>query len=107
MDANLEMTVAQVQAMQQLGQDFVLLDVRNPDELEICKIEGATALPLHELPSRYSELPKDKLIVIYCHTGRRSMRALEFLQAHGFKAKNMYGGIEAWAQEIDPHMSRY
>ena len=103
-----DVEVEDLQAMRGRGEKFVLVDVRNPDEWEICKIEGAQLLPLPELPQRFQELPKDKLLVLHCHHGGRSMRALQFLRSQGYtKLKNVAGGIDSWAERIEPDMPRY
>ncbi|HXV27436.1 MAG TPA: rhodanese-like domain-containing protein, partial [bacterium] len=91
-------------------QDFFLLDVREPFEYEISKIEGATLIPLGQIESRMAELEsyRNKEIVAHCKMGGRSRRALEILKAKGFKRlKNVTGGIDAWAQRIDPSVLRY
>ena len=88
--------------------DVLLLDVREPLEWNICRIEGAVLIPLGQLPSRLSELDPSKLIVTQCHTGVRSYRALEVLEAAGFsRVRNLRGGIEAWAVAVEPEMPRY
>jgi adenylyltransferase/sulfurtransferase len=88
--------------------DVLLLDVREPLEWNICRIEGAVLIPLGQLPSRLSELDPSKLVVTQCHTGIRSYRALEVLEAAGFsRVRNLRGGIEAWAVEVEPEMPRY
>jgi adenylyltransferase/sulfurtransferase len=90
------------------GDDFVLLDVREPHEWEIAHIDGATLLPLSELPSRMHELDSAREIVLHCHHGVRSMRALEALRGAGFrKLRNVRGGIDAWSREVDPSVPRY
>src|SRR5262245_52156739 len=82
------------------GKDIFLLDVRNPDEYALFNL-GARLIPLSQLPQRMEELPQDKPIVIYCHSGVRSLMAVEFLLEQGFKeVKNLIGGIVAWRQEI-------
>ena len=94
--------------MRDRKEDFVLVDVRNPDEFEICIIDGSTKLPLPELSQRFKELPKDKLLVLYCKSGGRSGRALKFLRQQGYpKLKNVAGGINAWAERIDPSVPQY
>ena len=90
------------------GKPLVLLDVREPHEYEIAHLEGAQLIPLGELPSRLGELDDHADIVAYCHYGPRSLRALEILRAAGFnKVRNLKGGIEAWAVNVDPEMPRY
>jgi rhodanese-related sulfurtransferase len=86
---------------------FHLLDVRRNEEVELCNL-GGFHIPLHELESRYQELPHDKLaIIIYCHHGVRSLHAAQFLKLHGYDALSLRGGIDAWSLEIDPNVSRY
>jgi len=90
------------------GRDFQLLDVRNPPEWEICRIEGSKLIPLHELPERVNELDTAGSLVVYCHTGVRSGQAVGFLRQMGFeRAVNLAGGIEAWSVEVDPSVPRY
>jgi adenylyltransferase/sulfurtransferase len=90
------------------GEDVVLVDVREPHEWEIARIPGSTLIPLNRLPERMSELDSSKEIVLHCHHGQRSMRALEFLRQSGFrKLKNLRGGIDSWSREVDPAVSRY
>ena len=85
-----------------------LIDVREAHEWEICNIEGAQLIPLSELPSRLNEIDGHKDIVLHCHHGSRSMRALEVLKAAGFsRVRNLMGGIDAWAANNDPEMARY
>jgi len=103
-----DISVETLKKMRDAKQDFVLVDVRNPDEFAICTIEGSVKLPLPDLPQRYQELPKDKLIVLHCKSGGRSGRALKFLRSQGYpKLKNVAGGINAWAEKIDPDMPQY
>jgi len=88
--------------------DVVLLDVREPAELEVAGIEGARHVPMRQIPERLDELPRDKPIVVFCHTGGRSRRVAEFLTASGFeRVFNLDGGIDAWSREIDPNVPRY
>ncbi|MEO6567521.1 MAG: ThiF family adenylyltransferase, partial [Opitutaceae bacterium] len=85
-----------------------LIDVREPYELEICAIQPAEQIPMRQIPERLDSLPKDKHLLILCHSGARSLRVTEFLRARGFKSvSNVEGGIDAWAEEIDPSLRRY
>jgi sulfur-carrier protein adenylyltransferase/sulfurtransferase len=87
---------------------FVLVDVREPYEYEICHIEGARLIPLGELPSRLSELDSADEIVLQCKGGTRSARALHVLSDAGFrKLYNLEGGITEWAERVDPSMPKY
>ena len=89
-------------------EDLVLVDVREPWENKICKIEGSELIPLGELEERMGELDKSKEIILYCHHGNRSFTALNKLKRLGFKKlKNLDGGIDSWTEDIDPDMGRY
>jgi sulfur-carrier protein adenylyltransferase/sulfurtransferase len=86
----------------------VILDVREQFEWDIARIEGATLIPLDELPDRLGEIDRDAEIVALCHSGVRSATAVEFLQRNGFtRAVNLAGGIDAWADQIDSTMAKY
>jgi adenylyltransferase/sulfurtransferase len=90
------------------GNDLRLLDVREPHELEISRLEGATVIPLGQLAARLSELDSAEDMVVLCKAGTRSARALELLVSSGFrKVKNLKGGINAWAKEVDPSLPIY
>ena len=89
---------------------FMLVDCREEDEYEICRIEGAILVPLSRLVFEASEkLPnKEVPIVVYCHHGQRSGKATEFLRRRGYaNAFKLAGGIEAWSVEVDPEVPRY
>jgi rhodanese-related sulfurtransferase len=86
----------------------LVLDVREPQELEICVLEGAVHIPLGQLAARVAELDPRRETVLLCHHGIRSAHAAAYLRRTGFSnARNLVGGIEAWARRIDPSMSRY
>ena len=88
--------------------DFVLIDVREPWELNVCSIPGATSIPMRAIPARYPELPKDAELVLMCHHGVRSQQVAYFLERQGFtKLNNLAGGIAAWARDVDPKMPTY
>jgi adenylyltransferase/sulfurtransferase len=90
------------------GKKVILVDVREPYEYELCHLEGARLLPLGQLPARLDELDKGEEIVVYCHVGVRSTQAVSFLRRAGFsKVRNLQGGIDAWASEVDRQMPRY
>jgi rhodanese-related sulfurtransferase len=78
------------------SEDFLLLDVRTPQENSAQAIEGSYLVPLHELGHRLDELPKKKEIVVYCRVGNRSAYACSFLSRMGYKVKNLEGGIMTW-----------
>lgn len=85
-----------------------MLDVREPWEFELARIEGSTLIPLGQLPLRLAELDPARETVLICHHGVRSMQAAFFLKAHGFdNVINLRGGVDAWAREVDPAMALY
>ena len=90
------------------GENIMLLDIREPDEIETVSIPWATTIPMGELTARIDELPHDATIAVMCHAGGRSARVTAFLEQHGFtNAYNVTGGIDAWAERIDPSLARY
>lgn len=85
-----------------------LIDVREPYEVEICRVEGSAFIPMRQIPAHVGVLPKDRHWLILCHSGVRSMRVTEFLRENGYPAvSNVGGGISAWAEKIEPGMRRY
>jgi molybdopterin/thiamine biosynthesis adenylyltransferase/rhodanese-related sulfurtransferase len=90
------------------AQPFTVLDVREPFEHEIAHIEGSKLIPLGQLEARLNELKPDQEIIALCKSGTRSAHAVQVLQGAGFtQSFNLEGGIDAWANEIDPAMERY
>ncbi len=86
----------------------VLIDVREPHELSICRIAAAEHISMRQIPEHLATLPRDKHLLIHCHHGGRSLRVTEFLRAKGFSTvSNVAGGIAAWADRIEPEMARY
>ncbi|HEY2714038.1 MAG TPA: molybdopterin-synthase adenylyltransferase MoeB [Chthoniobacterales bacterium] len=103
-----QVTVRELQERLESAQPFLLLDVREPFEFEMARIEGAKLIPLGELPQRLGELDRTREIFVFCHSGMRSDRAAEFLRGAGFpRVSSVAGGIDAWSQEIDPGVPRY
>lgn len=99
---------AELKARLDAGDDLVLLDVRQPEELEICRLDEVVNIPLDQLPSRFGELDPDAEIVCICHHGMRSGNAAAFLAERDFASLvNLTGGVDAWATEVDPAMARY
>jgi len=85
-----------------------LIDVREPHELEISRLPGAELIPLGSLASHLHELDSAEEMVVFCKSGSRSARALELLAGAGFrKVRNLYGGINAWARDVDPSLPQY
>lgn len=90
------------------GDTFLLVDVREPWEYDICKIAGAKLVPLRDLPANLGAFDGAEDVVVYCHRGMRSLDAAAWLRSQGVeKARSMAGGIERWSNEIDPGVPRY
>ena len=90
------------------GDKLVLLDVREPWENQLAKLEGSVLIPLGTLPQSLSRLDKDTEIIAYCHHGMRSGYATGFLLQQGFSnVKNLIGGIDAWSLQVDGKVPRY
>lgn len=101
-------SVEALKALRDEKKPHLLLDVREQDEYDTARIEGATLIPLGELPQRVKELPRDKPVVVHCHHGGRSARAVGFLLQNGFKdVSNLAGGIDAWSERVDSSVPRY
>ncbi|NNE98363.1 MAG: rhodanese-like domain-containing protein [Pyrinomonadaceae bacterium] len=104
-----EITVTELKAKMDAGEDIELIDVRQPNEFEFAKIEGAKLIPLGEIIARKDEIDSSKEIVMQCKSGGRSARAIQALQASGFEGDmaNLVGGILAWSDQIDPSVPKY
>jgi rhodanese-related sulfurtransferase len=106
MDAPLEVDVTT--AANLLREGAILLDVREPYEVALCSVAGSRHVPMRQIPERMRELPADGQILVLCHIGARSMRVTQFLRQNGFtQVSNVAGGIDAWAEQLDPAMVRY
>jgi|DewCreStandDraft_1066081.scaffolds.fasta_scaffold00751_29 adenylyltransferase/sulfurtransferase len=104
----LEITPRELKARLDRGEPLFLLDVREPHEWQIAHLPGATLIPMNRIPARLHELPTTDEIVVYCKTGGRSAQVLRFLYNAGFRRiKNLKGGIDRWAVEVDPSVPRY
>ncbi|MBF0239786.1 MAG: molybdopterin-synthase adenylyltransferase MoeB [SAR324 cluster bacterium] len=101
-------TAPELEEMINDGEEMVLLDVREPSEWEICHIENAKLVPLSDIDQEIANLDKDTLTIAYCHVGERSLEALKKLVRLGFtKAKHLGGGIDQWADIVDPSLPKY
>ena len=106
----IEISVPEVHALRAAGEDFLLIDCREPDEYAIASIEGAQLLPMSTLAERVGELAgnESRRVVIHCHLGGRSLRVANWLRQQGFtRAQSMAGGIDQWATDVEPGMARY
>ena len=103
-----EISVEQLKLELDGDDDLFLLDVREPEEFQICRIPGSTLIPLSELPSRLVELEGRSEMVVHCKSGVRSAKAVKLLREAGFKkAKNLSGGILRWIDVVDPSLPKY
>src|SRR5881396_2664426 len=103
-----EMSVQELKRKTDAREAFELIDVREPFEYEIARIDGAKLIPLGEIAERADELQREQLMVIHCHSGGRSAEAVRLLQQRGFtNVYNLKGGIDAWSDEVDPSVPKY
>ena len=87
--------------------EVVLLDVREPYEIEICKVRGSLFIPMNEIPQNIEQLDKQKRYAVMCHSGVRSLYVSNYLNSLGYSSFNVVGGIERWATDVDKNMKRY
>ena len=87
--------------------EALLLDVRESSELALVKVDGALHVPMREVPRRLGEIPRERPVLVLCHHGGRSQVVADWLVARGYAAQNVEGGIDAWADEVDPELPRY
>jgi rhodanese-related sulfurtransferase len=106
--SELEISVAEFRRRQKAGEEFLLVDVREPWEFEVCRIEGAKLMPMRTIPANLQALDGDEDVICYCHHGQRSLDVAAWLRAQGVEsAQSLAGGIERWSREIDPTVPRY
>jgi molybdopterin/thiamine biosynthesis adenylyltransferase/rhodanese-related sulfurtransferase len=107
-DRSDEITPEELKARLDRGEKVKIIDVREPHEYEICRLPNTTLIPLGQVVSRLNELNPDEEIVVHCKMGARSAKAVDQMRKSGFrKVKNLKGGIDLWAQNVDPNMPRY
>jgi adenylyltransferase/sulfurtransferase len=103
-----EVTPEELKAQLDRGDDVFVLDVREPNEFQICRIAGSTLIPLGELAQRTGELDRNREMVVHCKMGGRSAKAVALLQERGFtKVRNLKGGILSWIDRVDPSQPKY
>ena len=104
-----EITATELKAKIDAGEDFQLIDVRQPEEYAFAKIEGAKLIPLGEIVRRMDEIDPNRETIVQCKAGGRSATAIQALQRAGFQGelKNLRGGITAWSNEVDPKVPKY
>lgn len=110
-DQPYEISPAEVKSRLDSGEPLVLIDVREPAEHQICRIDGATLIPMNTVPQRLQEievLADESLIVVFCHHGMRSLNTVSWLRKQGVhNCISMAGGIDVWSAIIDPAVPRY
>lgn len=102
-----DITPAELRALLTQADPPIVLDVREPWELEIARLPATLDIPMGEVSARVDELPRDHDIVVICRSGGRSAQVAVFLEGAGCRVRNLAGGILAWAREIDPTLAAY
>jgi rhodanese-related sulfurtransferase len=103
-----EIGVDELKERMDRGEAPPILDVREPQEFEICRIPGAVLIPMRELPSRLNELDPGTELVVHCRSGVRSANATLWLRTQGFvRVRNLTGGILEWIDKVDPSQPKY
>ena len=103
-----QVSATQLKARLDTGDKLRLIDVREPHEWDIARIEGAELIPLRTLPDQIEEWDTSEEFVLYCRTGVRSAQAVELMLAEGFgRVSNLTGGIWSWSDEVDPSIPKY
>jgi rhodanese-related sulfurtransferase len=108
-DAPLELSVEEAKHLLDIRPASILfLDVREPHELAICCLPFAEHIPMRQIPGQVGAMARDRHILVLCHFGGRSLRVTQFLRQSGLtNVSNVAGGIDAWAERIDPALARY
>jgi rhodanese-related sulfurtransferase len=108
-DIPFEITPVEVKSLLGGGGPVRLIDVREPEEHDVCRIEGARLIPMRSVPQHLQELDgEESPIVVFCHHGVRSLSVVEWLRRHGIEnCMSMAGGIDLWSVQIDPAVPRY
>ena len=103
-----QVSVTELRDRRAREEDFVLLDVREPFEVEFAALPDALSIPMGEIPGRLAEIPTDRPVLVLCHHGIRSHQVAHWLETQGYdRVANVSGGIDAWSLEIDPEVPRY
>jgi rhodanese-related sulfurtransferase len=107
-EANGQQTVQEIKARLDAGEPLLMLDVREPYEVAISHLTRTVNIPYSQVQARWTEIPRDRPVVVFCHIGVRSANLIEALRGQGYtNLINMVGGIDAWSREIDPSIPRY
>jgi len=103
-----QITVHELKAKLDNKEKFILLDVREPEEFEMCHIQGSILIPLSEFEDHLKDFKKDGVYIVHCKSGERSVEAIQMMQDHGFEnCTTVEGGILEWADSIERHMEKY
>ena len=102
-----EIDVSKLKSMKENHEKFILLDVREKNEIDFANISPDVNISIGQIPNRYSELDKNKKIVVMCHSGGRSANVCQYLEPLGYNVYNLIGGIDAWSKLIDPSVPIY
>lgn len=103
-----QITPDELNSLMDMSENLLLLDVREPWEFEICKIDGSENIPMNNIPDATNQFDKGHPIAVICHHGMRSLQVAHFLETRGFNnVLNLAGGIQAWTDQIDCSMERY
>jgi len=106
--ADQDIGVHHLAEMRATGAAYTVLDIREPEELAVCIIDGSITIPMQRVPDALDGLPRETPLIIVCHHGVRSAMVTAFLRQNGFdNALNLAGGIDAWARHVEPDMARY
>ena len=105
---NLEIKPSELKNRLDHGDKMLVVDVREPWEYDLCRIEGAKLIPMGTVPANLQALDVDEDVICYCHRGQRSLDVAVWLRGQGIEnAKSLAGGIERWSVEVDPSVPRY
>ena len=104
-----EITAKELKERLDGGDDIQIIDVREPDEYQVARLEGSKHIPLGQVVSRMGEIDESRETVVHCKGGGRSARAIEALQRAGYAGRlvNLKGGITAWSNDVDPSVPKY
>ena len=102
-----EIDVSKLKSMKENNEKFILLDVRENNEIDFANISPHVHISIGEIPNRYNEIDKNEKIIVMCHSGVRSANVCQYLEPLGYNVYNLIGGIDAWSKLIDPSVPIY
>ena len=104
-----EITAPEVHRRLKAGEELIVIDVREPEEYQICRIEGATLIPMRQISQQFESLEQSAgPLIVFCHHGVRSLNVVGWLREQGITdCQSIAGGIDAWSREVDPRVPRY